>query len=70
MLHLWAEGPLDSFYGKDGGPVGIWRQWAPHAKGQATKGGHFFPEENPDDTALIVKHFLSASATDYRGVIR
>jgi haloacetate dehalogenase len=61
MLHLWAEGgPLDTFYGKDGGPLGIWRQWAPQAHGQAMKGGHFFPEENPDDTALIVKQFLSA----------
>jgi len=24
------------------------------------KGGHFFPEENPDESALIVKQFLSA----------
>jgi pimeloyl-ACP methyl ester carboxylesterase len=49
MLHLWAEGgPLDSFYTKDGGPLGIWRQWAPRAQGQAMKGGHFFPEENPE----------------------
>ena len=61
MLHLWAEGgPLDTFYAKDGGPLGIWRQWAPHAEGQAMKGGHFFPEENPHDTALLVKRFLSA----------
>jgi haloacetate dehalogenase len=48
------------FYAKDGGPLGIWRQWAPHARGQAMKGGHFFPEENPDDTAVFVKQFLSA----------
>jgi haloacetate dehalogenase len=61
MLHLWAEGgPLDTFYAKDGGPLGIWRQWAPHAQGQAMKGGHFFPEENPDGTAVLVKQFLSA----------
>jgi haloacetate dehalogenase len=34
MLHLWAEGgPLDTFYAKDGGPLGIWRQGAPHAQG-------------------------------------
>jgi haloacetate dehalogenase len=60
MLHLWAEGgPLDTFYGKDGGPLGIWRQWAPRAQGQRMKGGHFFPEENPDDTAVLVKQFLS-----------
>ena len=60
LLHLWAEnGPLDTFYGKDGGPLSIWRQWAPHAHGQAMRGGHFFPEENPDDTAVLVKQFLS-----------
>jgi haloacetate dehalogenase len=61
MLHLWAEGgPLDTFYANDGGPLGIWRQWAQRAHGQAMKGGHFFPEENPDDTAVLVKQFLSA----------
>ncbi len=60
MLHLWAEGgPLDTFYPKEGGPLGIWRQWAPRAEGQSMKGGHFFPEENPDDTAVLVKQFLS-----------
>ena len=60
MLHLWAAGgPLDTFYAKDGGPLGIWRQWAPLAHGQAMRGGHFFPEENPDDTAVLVKQFLS-----------
>lgn len=60
MLHLWAEnGPLDTFYGEEGGPLGIWRQWAPRAQGQAMKGGHFFPEENPDDTAVLVRQFLS-----------
>jgi pimeloyl-ACP methyl ester carboxylesterase len=60
MLHLWAEGgPLDTFDGKDGGPLGIWRQWAPHVPGRAMKGGHFFPEENPDDTADLVKQLLS-----------
>jgi len=61
MLHLWAEGgPLDTFYANDGGPLGIWRQWAPDAHGKAMKGGHFFPEENPDDTAVLIKQFLSA----------
>ena len=61
MLHLWAEGGwLDTYYTKDGGPLGIWRQWAPRAQGQAMKGGHFFPEENPEDTVMVVKRFLSA----------
>jgi haloacetate dehalogenase len=61
MLHLWAAGgPLDTFYAGDGGPLGIWRQWAPRVQGQAMKGGHFFPEENPDGSAVLVKQFLSA----------
>lgn len=61
MLHLWAEGgPLDTFYTRERGSLGIWRQWAPRAEGQAMKGGHFFPEENPDDTAAIVSRFLKA----------
>src|SRR5215471_13322228 len=61
MLHLWAEGgPLDTLYAQDGGPLAIWRQWARHPHGQAMKGGHFFPEENPDDTAGLLKQFLSA----------
>jgi haloacetate dehalogenase len=61
-LHLWAEGgPLDTFYGDDGGPLGIWRQWAPGAQGQAVKGGHFFPEENPTDTVALIKQFLAAT---------
>jgi haloacetate dehalogenase len=60
MLHLWAEGgPLDTFYARDGGPLGIWRQWAPSAHGQAMKGGHFFPEENPNDTLAVIKRFLA-----------
>ena len=60
MLHLWAEGgPLDTFYTNDGGPLGIWGQWAPHVQGHAMKGGHFFPEENPDGTLAAIKQFLS-----------
>jgi haloacetate dehalogenase len=60
MLHLWADGgPLDTFYAKDGGSLGIWRQWAPHAHGQSMSGGHFFPEENPDDTLALLKQFLA-----------
>jgi haloacetate dehalogenase len=61
MLHLWAEcGPLDRFYTNDGGPLGIWRQWAPVAKGRPMKGGQFFPKENSDDTVVAIKEFPSA----------
>jgi haloacetate dehalogenase len=60
MLHLWAAGgPLDTFYGQEDGPLGIWRKWANNVRGQAIKGGHFFPEENPTDTTGLLKRFLS-----------
>jgi haloacetate dehalogenase len=52
---------MDTFYADDGGPIGIWRRWAPRVQGQAVKGGHFFPEENPDDTAALIKQFLDAT---------
>lgn len=61
VLHLWgAGGPLDVFYQKDGGPLGIWRKWADNVQGQAMKGGHFFPEENPNETAELLTRFLAA----------
>jgi haloacetate dehalogenase len=61
MLHLWAAGgPLDIFYEQDGGSLGIWRKWAENVQGQAMKGGHFFPEENPTETTEILNEFLSA----------
>jgi haloacetate dehalogenase len=61
MLHLWAVGgPLDTFYERDGGALGIWRKWADNVQGQAMKGGHFFPEENPTETTEILNKFLSA----------
>jgi haloacetate dehalogenase len=61
MLHLWsAGGPLDTFYEQDGGALGIWRKWADNVQGQAMKGGHFFPEENPTETTEILNQFLSA----------
>jgi len=61
MLHLWASGgPLDTFYEQDGGALGIWRKWADNVQGQALKGGHFFPEENPTETTEILNKFLSA----------
>ena len=59
MLHLWAEdGPLDKLYTAAGGPLGIWRNWAPSAQGHSMKGGHFFPEENSADTGLALRMFI------------
>jgi haloacetate dehalogenase len=61
MLHLWAAGgPLDTFYEQDGGPLGIWRRWADNVQGRPMNGGHFFPEENPNETTQMLDAFLSA----------
>jgi hypothetical protein len=52
--------PLDTFYGNDVDPLGIWRQWAPRAQGQAVKGGHLFPEDS-NGTEWLIKQFLVAT---------
>ena len=44
-LSGFSEGPLTEFA---------------RAQGLAMKGGQFFPKENPDDTAVLVKKFVSA----------
>jgi haloacetate dehalogenase len=59
VLVLWAAaGPLDSWYEDAGGPLGIWRAWAPRAAGGPLPGGHFFPEENPEGTVAALSAFL------------
>jgi haloacetate dehalogenase len=57
-LVLWSRGgPLDTWYG-DEGPLPIWRQWADHVRGRSMAGGHFFPEQNPVETANELRAFL------------
>lgn len=57
-LVLWSRGgPLDSWYGADG-PLRIWREWADDVRGRAITGGHFFPEQNPVETANELRAFL------------
>jgi haloacetate dehalogenase len=51
---LWGtEGALPAWYD----PLEVWRAWAPGAVGSAVAGGHFFPEENPDDTLAALRDF-------------
>ena len=59
LFLLTQDGPLGTFYGKDGGPGNL-AAMGSHAHGQAMKGGYSFPEENPDDTAALIKQFLAA----------
>ena len=52
----------DTLYKQQGGSLGIWRNWADNVQGRAIKGGHFFPEENPDETTELLIKFLSIVA--------
>ena len=57
-LVLWSSGgPLDTWYGERGA-LSIWRQWADQVQGRAIAGGHFFPEQNPVETANELRRFL------------
>jgi haloacetate dehalogenase len=59
LLVLWSnKGPLNTWYQKEGGPIGLWHAWADHVSGEAMAGGHFFPEELPQQTADRLKRFL------------
>lgn len=61
MLALWSgEGGLENWYAEEGGPLAIWRQWADSVEGGPVKGGHFFPEEHPCETAAALSKFFAA----------
>ena len=61
LLALWSDnGGLANWYQDSGGPLGIWRNWAKEVRGQAVRGGHFFPEEFPSETAALVHHFFAS----------
>ncbi len=67
VLALWSEdGPLDVWYADLGGPLGILRQWAPNVRGRAMRGGHFFPEQNPGETVVALREFMSAPTRERR----
>ncbi|RWB50950.1 alpha/beta hydrolase [Mesorhizobium sp.] len=59
VLTLWSEhGALAEWYAAEGGPLELWRRWADDVQGGAMPGGHFFPEELPDETAAMLSDFL------------
>jgi haloacetate dehalogenase len=60
LLALWSEtGPVGTWYAAAGGPLAIWRQWAAAVRGQPVAGGHFFPEEAPEQTAETLRDFFA-----------
>ncbi|MEJ0093580.1 MAG: alpha/beta hydrolase [Methylocella sp.] len=56
---LWGARGLG---GGDASTLDIWRQWGSNVQGQAIKGGHFLPEENPEATLEALLAFLSEPA--------
>jgi haloacetate dehalogenase len=60
LLALWSSGGgLDTWYNQAGGPLGIWGDWANDVSGRAVAGGHFFPEQNPDETFAALHTFFT-----------
>jgi haloacetate dehalogenase len=59
LLALWsAHGPLGTWYGEAGGPIGLWRAWSDDVHGHSLSAGHFFPEEAPERTAEALSRFF------------
>lgn len=59
VLALWsAKGPLVTWYIQEGGPLALWKGWGDDVRGQAIEGGHFFPEEIPEQTAEALRRFF------------
>jgi haloacetate dehalogenase len=62
VLVLWsADGALGTWYQERGGPIGIWRTWCTNVQGDAIRGGHFFPEEDPAGTADRLMRFFKGN---------
>jgi haloacetate dehalogenase len=54
LLALWAAGGTRDAWD----PLAIWRDWATDVTGQGIPGGHFLPEEAPDQVLAALRPFL------------
>src|SRR5215216_5006248 len=67
LLALWsAQGPLDTWYVEEAGPIALWRRWCDDVQGQTLNAGHFFPEEVPEQTAEVLNRFFGAAESSHR----
>jgi haloacetate dehalogenase len=65
LLVAWStRGPLDTWYADQSGPVGLWKRWSADVQAQPIEGGHFFPEEHPEQTADVLGRFFGAGLTE------
>lgn len=56
-LVLWGR---DGVVGAQRDPLEVWREHFPQTEGQALDGGHFLPEECPDDVLAAVSDHLAS----------
>ncbi|MCA3563744.1 MAG: alpha/beta hydrolase [Methylocystis sp.] len=57
VLALWGDVGVPS---ASPDPLGLWKPYAPGITGRSIVGGHFLPEENPQDTGAALAAFLAA----------
>lgn len=61
LLALWSTGgSVDKWYADEGGPLALWREFAENVEGGSIDGGHFFPEQNPRETAARLLQFFES----------
>jgi len=58
VLALWGE---KGFVGKKFDVLAIWRKYAYDVSGHSVSGGHFLPEEAPEETLSALQHFLATA---------
>jgi pimeloyl-ACP methyl ester carboxylesterase len=57
LFVLWST-YLDVTYGGSDNIISIWSRWARDVKGECISAGHFFAEEKPMETAMLLRDFL------------
>jgi haloacetate dehalogenase len=58
LLALWGGVGIAN---ETGGPLKIWKQWAPGATGKPIDSGHFLTEENSEATTAALLEFFTAA---------
>ena len=56
LLALWGEKGIPA---KGVHPLEVWRRWAAEPSGEALPGGHFLPEECPEETTRALMAFFA-----------
>lgn len=58
MLALWGDAGIAKAAAT---PLDTWKKWATNVTGSPVLSGHFLTEENPDETAKLLREFFLAA---------